>query len=79
MNYERVISRGYFISESFKMGCCQLQTKVCARSTGSPLVQACPGKSVVRCTDRPTVAIAVVWDVKQQKQNSRSEAVAFYL
>ena len=29
--------------ESFKKGCCQLQAKVCARST-----QACPGKSVVR-------------------------------
>ena len=32
-------------TESF---CCQLQAKVCARSTGYPLVQACPGKSVVR-------------------------------
>ena len=28
--------------------CCQLQAKVCARITGYPLVQACPGKSVVR-------------------------------
>ena len=34
--------------ESFKKGCCQLQVKVCARSTGQLLVQACPGKSVVR-------------------------------
>ena len=34
-------------AESFKMGC-QLQAKVCARSTGKLLVQACPGKSVVR-------------------------------
>ena len=33
---------------SFKKGCCQLQAKVCARSTGKLLVQACPGKSVVR-------------------------------
>ena len=32
----------------FKKGCCQLQAKVCARITGYPLVQACPGKSVVR-------------------------------
>ena len=32
----------------FKKGCCQLQAKVCARSTGQLLVQACPGKSVVR-------------------------------
>ena len=35
-------------AESFKKGCCQLQVKVCARSTGKLLVQACPGKSVVR-------------------------------
>ena len=35
-------------AESFKKGCCQLQTKVCAQSTGYLLVQACPGKSVVR-------------------------------
>ena len=35
-------------AESFKKGCCQLQAKVCARSTGLLLVQACPGKSVVR-------------------------------
>ena len=33
---------------SFKKGCCQLQAKVCARITDYPLVQACPGKSVVR-------------------------------
>ena len=33
--------------ESFKKGCCQLQAKVCAQSTGELLVQACPGKSVV--------------------------------
>ena len=35
-------------TESFKKGCCQLQAKVCARGTGKLLVQACPGKSVVR-------------------------------
>ena len=35
-------------TESFKNGCCQLQGKVCARSTGKPLVQACPGKGVAR-------------------------------
>ena len=35
-------------AESFKKDCCQLQSRVCARSTGKPLVQACPGKSVVR-------------------------------
>ena len=31
-------------ADSFKKGCCQLQAKVCARITGYPLVQACPGK-----------------------------------
>ena len=35
-------------ADSFKEGCCQLQAIVCARITGYPLVQACPGKSVVR-------------------------------
>ena len=35
-------------ADSFKKGCCQLQAKVCARITGELLVQACPGKSVVR-------------------------------
>ena len=35
-------------AESFKKGCYQLQTKVCARSTGWRLVQACPGKRVIR-------------------------------
>ena len=35
-------------ADAFKKGCCQLQAKVCARITGYPLVQACPGKSVVR-------------------------------
>ena len=34
-------------TESFMKGCCQLQGKVCAQSTGKLLVQACPGKSVV--------------------------------
>ena len=34
-------------AESFKKGCCQLQAKVCARSTDDLLVQACPEKSVV--------------------------------
>ena len=46
-------------ADSFKKGCCQLQAKVFARITGYPLVQACPGKSVVRGTDRPAMTIAV--------------------
>ena len=32
-------------AESLKMGCCQLQAKVCTQSTGLPLVSACPGKN----------------------------------
>ena len=35
-------------ADSFKKGCCKLQAKVCARITGYLLVQACPGKSVIR-------------------------------
>ena len=46
-------------AESFKKGCCKLQAKVCARSTGLLLVQSCPGKSVVKGTDRPAMTIAV--------------------
>ena len=32
-------------ADSFKKGCYQLQVKACARITGYPLVQACPGNS----------------------------------
>ena len=46
-------------ADLFKKGCCQLQAKVCAQITGYPLVQACPGKSVVMWTDRPAMTIAV--------------------
>ena len=35
-------------TDSLKKGCCQLQAKVCAQSTGKLLVQACPEKSLVR-------------------------------
>ena len=35
-------------AESFKKGCCQIQAKVCAQSTGLLLVQACSGRCVVR-------------------------------
>ena len=48
--YREIISTVILLpsADSFKKGCCQLQAKVCARITGYPLVQACPGKSVVR-------------------------------
>ena len=54
-------------AESFKKGCCQLQAKVCAQSTGKPLVQACPGKSVARLTDRNAMTIAVYLGRKATK------------
>ena len=57
-------------AESFKKGCCQLQAKVCAQSTGSLNVQACPGKNVVRCTDRPAMTIAVDLGRKAAKQKN---------
>ena len=57
-------------AESFKKGCCQLQAKVCARSTGLLLIQACPGKSVVRSTDRPAMTIAVDLGRKATKQTN---------
>ena len=58
-------------AESFKKGCCQLQAKVCARSTGELLVQACQGKSVVRSTDRPAMTIAVDLGHKVTKQTNK--------
>ena len=58
--------------DTFKKGCCQLQAKVCAQSTGHyPLVQACPGKSVVRWTHRPTMSIAVDLGLKVTKQTKQ--------
>ena len=58
-------------ADSFKKGCCQLQAKVCARITGYPLVQACPGKSVVEWTDRPAMTIAVDLGRKATKQTNK--------
>ena len=58
-------------ADVFKKGCCQLQAKVCARITGYPLVQACPGKGVVRWTDRPAMTIAVDLGRKATKQTNK--------
>ena len=55
-------------------GCCQLQAKVCARSTGKLLVQACPGKSVVRWTARPAMTIAVDLGRKATKQTKQNHS-----
>ena len=57
-------------AESFKKGCCQLQAKVCAWSTGYLLVHACPGKSVVMWPDRPAMTIAVDLGRKATKANN---------
>ena len=58
-------------AESFKKVCCQLQVQVCAGSTGQLLVKACPGKSVVRWTDRPAKTIAVDLGRKATKQSNK--------
>ena len=49
-NDHEIISKVILLpsAELFKKGCCQLQAKVCARSTGQLLAQACPEKSVVK-------------------------------
>ena len=60
-------------TESFKKGCCQLQAKVCARSTGQLIVQACPGKSLVRSTDCPAMTIAVDLGRKATKQKKKQK------
>ena len=62
-------------ADSFKKGCCQLQAKVCARITGYPLVQVCPGKSVVRWTDRPAMTIAVDLGRKAPKQTNKTNCL----
>ena len=64
-------------ADSFKKYCCQLQAKVCARITGKPLVQACPGKSVVRWTDRPAMTIAVDLGHKATKQTNKASSEIF--
>ena len=58
-------------ADLFKKGCCQLQAKVCAQITGKPLAQACPGKSVVKWTDRPAMTIAVDMGRKATKTNKQ--------
>ena len=37
--------------------------------------QACPGKSVVRWTDRPDMTIAVDWDVKNQTKPKQTNHI----
>ena len=56
--------------ETVRMKGCQLQGKVCAQSTGWPLIHACPDKCLVRWTDRPAMTIAV--DVKQQNKQTKT-------
>ena len=55
-------------AESFKKGCCQLQANVHEVLVNCLLVQACPGKSVVKWTDRPAMTIAVDLGRKLTKQ-----------
>ena len=65
-------------ADSFKKGCCQLQAKVCAWITGYPLVQVCPGKSVVRWTDRPAMTIVVDLGCKAPKQTNKIICMALF-
>ena len=60
-------------TESFKNCCCQLQAKVCAQSTGSLLIQACPRKSVDWWSDRPAMTIAVGLGLKATKQTNKTK------
>ena len=46
-------------ADSFKKGCCQLQAKVCAQYYWLTACSSLGRKSVVRCTDRPAMTIAV--------------------
>ena len=56
----------------FKKGCCQLQAKVCARSTGfNQLVKLAQEKKIVSWTDRPNMTKAVDWDVKNQTKQTK--------
>ena len=66
-------------TESFKKGCCQLQVKVPARSTGWLLVQACSGKSVFRWTDHPAMTIAVDLGCKATKQTKQMTELAYWV
>ena len=66
-------------ADSFKKGCCQLQAKACARITGYPLVQVCPGKSVVRWTDRPAMTIAVDLGRKAPIQTNKQNKLPKFL
>ena len=63
--------------ECFKIGLtnhcpCHDSSMICAQTSGLLLVQACPGKSVVRWTDRPAMAIAVALGRKGTKQTKRT-------
>ena len=47
IDHEIILSHSPPSAES-RRGCCQIQVKVCVQSSGYPLSQACPGKSMVR-------------------------------
>ena len=62
----------YGHSPTFRWIRWQLQANVCARSNGKLLVQACPGKSLVRWTYLPAMTIAVDLGHKATKQTTDS-------
>ena len=49
-----------------------LKAKVCAKSIGQRLSQACPGKKCGYVNDHPDMTIAVDWDVKHQIKQTKS-------
>ena len=60
-------------------GLLSVTKKVCVRRTGELLVQACPGKSVVRWTDRPAITIAVDLGCKATKQKKNNGLGTWYV
>ena len=61
----------------FKKGCCQLEAKVCARSTlVNRLVKLAQEISLVRWTYSPVMTIAVDWDVIKQKKRQEKKIYA---
>ena len=80
IDYE-IISKGILLpsAESFKKDFCQLQAKICARSTGNCLLELAQEKSVVRRADRPAMAIDVDLGCKATKTNEQTNKQNFKL
>ena len=62
-------------SRWFKKGCCQLQAKVCAQSTGIPLQVRLAKEKVWLGLD---MTIAVYWDIKNQNIKNTHNCIYAY-